>query len=75
MPHANRNGGYPVGSVAHIPKTIKRHGAFLRYIAAGNVVWLLKPDIDAHYAQIKHDKVQGSPEPLQLCRAHGKSER
>ena len=75
MPHVNHHGGHPIGSVAHIPKTIKRHGAFLRYIAAGNVVWLLKPDIDAHYAQLKHDRVQGSSEPLLLYRARGKSER
>ena len=34
----------------------------IRYIAAGNVIWLLKPDIEAHYAQIKKHNNDGRPE-------------
>ncbi len=52
MPNQIHHGGYPIGSVDYVPKSFKRRGAFIRYIAAGNVIWLLKPDIDAHYAQL-----------------------
>ncbi len=52
MPHIIHHGGFPVGSVRYFPKVIKRRSAFIRYISAGNVIWLLKPDIQAHYAQL-----------------------
>ncbi len=53
MPHTIHHGGHPLGSVAYNPRSIKRQGAVIRYIAAGNVIWLLKPDIEAHYAQLE----------------------
>ncbi len=53
MPHTIHHGGYPLGSVAYNPRSIKRQGAVIRYIAAGNVIWLLKPDIEAHYARLE----------------------
>ncbi len=62
MPHTIHHGGYPLGSVAYNPRSIKRQGAVIRYIAAGNVIWLLKPDIEAHYAQIKRHNNDGRPE-------------
>ena len=52
MPNQIHHGGYPIGSVDYVPKSLRRHGAFIRYIAAGNVIWLFKPDIEAHYAQL-----------------------
>ncbi len=63
MPRNIYHGGYPVGSVPYTPKTIKRRGAFIHYISAGDVIWLLKPDIEAHYAQL--DRLIGDrrPEP------------
>ena len=57
MPHVIHHGGHCVGSVPYVPKVIKRRGASIRYITAGNVIWLLKPDIQAHYAQL--DRPQG----------------
>ena len=62
MPHTIHHGGYPLDSVAYNPRSIKRQGAVIRYIAAGNVIWLLKPDIEAHYAQIKRHNNDGRPE-------------
>ncbi len=62
MPNQIHHGGYPLGSVDYVPKSFKRRGAFIRYIAAGSVIWLLKPDIDAHYAQIKRHNNNGRPE-------------
>ncbi len=62
MPHTIHHGGHPLGSVAYNPRSIKRQGAVIRYIAAGNVIWLLKPDIEAHYAQIKKHNNDGRPE-------------
>lgn len=62
MPHTIHHGGYPLGSVAYNPRSIKRHGAVIRYVAAGNVIWLLKPDIEAHYAQIKRHNNDRRPE-------------
>jgi len=62
MPHTIHHGGYPLGSVAYNPRSIKRQGAVIRYIAAGNVIWLLTPDIEAHYAQIKRHNNDGRPE-------------
>ena len=53
MPNQNHHGGYPIGSVDYVPKSFKRRGAFIRYISAGSVIWLFKPDIDAHYAQLE----------------------
>jgi hypothetical protein len=53
MPNQNYHGGYPIGSVDYVPKSFKRRGAFIRYISAGSVIWLLKPDIDAHYAHLE----------------------
>ena len=52
MPNQIHHGGYPIGSVDYLPKSFKRRGAFIRYITAGTVIWLLKPDIMAHYAQL-----------------------
>ncbi len=52
MPNQIHHGGYPIGSVDYVPKSFKRRGAFIRYISAGNVIWLLKPDIKAHYTQL-----------------------
>ncbi len=53
MPNQIHHGGYPIGSVDYVPKSFKRRGAFIRYISAGSVIWLFKPDIDAHYAQLE----------------------
>ncbi len=52
MPNQIHHGGYPIGSVDYVPKSFKRRGAFIRYISAGRVIWLLKPDIAAHFAQL-----------------------
>ncbi len=61
MPNQIHHGGYPIGSVDYVPKSFKRRGAFIRYITAGNVIWLLKPDIVAHYAQL--DRPSGNRRP------------
>ncbi len=53
MPNQNHHGGYPIGSVDYVPKSFKRRGAFIRYISAGSVIWLFKPDIEAHYVQLE----------------------
>ena len=63
MPNQIHHGGYPIGSVDYVPKSFKRHGAFIRYIAAGNVIWLFKPDIEAHYAQLDRPGSDWKPEP------------
>ena len=59
------HGGYPVGAVAYTPKSFKRRGAIIRYISAGTVIWLLKPEIEAHYARL--DRLGGGsrPQPAQ----------
>ncbi len=62
MPNQIHHGGYPIGSVDYVPKSFKRRGAFIRYIAAGSVIWLLKPDIDAHYAQLDRNDDRWKPE-------------
>ena len=41
-----------------MPRSFKRRGAFIRYISAGTVIWLLKPDIMPHYAQLGHFQFQ-----------------
>ena len=66
MPKEIHHGGYPIGSVPYVPKSFKRRGAFIRYITAGSVIWLFKPDIDSHYAQLDrgrspHDAASGWP--------------
>ncbi len=61
MPSQIHHGGYPIGSVDYVPKSLKRRGAFIRYITAGTVIWLLKPDIAAHYAQL--DRPSGNQRP------------
>ena len=63
MPNQIHHGGYPVGSVDYVPKSFRRHGAFIRYIAAGNVIWLFKPDIEAHFAQLDRPGGNRRPEP------------
>ena len=63
MQHENCHGGHCVGSVPYVPKVIKRRGASIRYITAGNGIWLLKPDIQAHYAQLDHHRGERRPEP------------
>jgi hypothetical protein len=52
-----------MGSVPYIPKTLKRRGAFMQYLCAGNVIWLLKPDIEAHFAQLDRPSGDRRPEP------------
>ena len=63
MPRTIYHGGYLLGSVPYTPKTIKRRGAFIHYISAGDVIWLLKPDIEAHYAQLDRPDRDRRPEP------------
>ena len=63
MPRTITHGGYPLGSVPYIPKTIKRRGAFMQYLCAENVIWLLKPDIEAHFAQLDRPDGDRRPEP------------
>ncbi len=63
MPRTIYHGGYLLGSVPYTPKTMKRRGAFIHYISAGNVIWLLKPDIKAHYAQLDRAEGDRRPEP------------
>ena len=63
MPRTIYHGGYLLGSVPYTPKTIKRRGAFIRYITAGNVIWLLKPDIKAHFAQLNRPSGDRMREP------------
>ena len=48
MPNQIHHGGYPIGSVDYVPKSLRRRGAFIRYIvSAETVIWLFKPDIEA----------------------------
>ena len=68
MPSQIHHGGYPIGSVDYVPKSFKRHGAFIRYITAGTVIWLLKPDIAAHFAQLYRPSGNQRPEPAQRNR-------
>ena len=63
MPRTIYHGGYLLGSVPYTPKTIKRRGAFIHYISAGNVIWLLKPDIEAHFAQLDRPSGDRRSEP------------
>ncbi len=63
MPRTIYHGGYLLGSVPYTPKTMKRRGAFIHYISAGNVIWLLKPDIEAHFAQLNRPDDDKRPEP------------
>ena len=63
MPHTIYHSGYPLGSVPYVPKTFKRRGAFIRYTSVGNVIWLLKPDIQAHFAKLDHRHSEWRPEP------------
>ena len=65
MPNQIHHGGYPIGSVDYVPKSFKRRGAIIRYISAGTVIWLLKPEIETHYARL--DRLGGAsrPEPAQ----------
>ncbi len=65
MPNQIHHGGYPIGSVKYVPKSLRRRGAFIRYIAAGNVIWLFKPDIEAHYARLDRHGDNRKPEPAQ----------
>ena len=61
MPNQIHHGGYRIGSVKCVPKSFRRRGAFIRYISAGNVIWLFKPDIEAHYVQL--DRPGGDRRP------------
>ncbi len=63
MPRTIYHGGYLLGSVPYTPKTMKRRGAFIHYISAGDVIWLLKPDIEAHYAQLDRPSGDRRSEP------------
>jgi hypothetical protein len=63
MPNQIHHGGYPIGSVDYVPKSFKRRGAFIRYIAAGDVIWLLKPDVESYFAQLDRREAGGKPEP------------
>ncbi len=63
MPRTIYHGGYLLGSVPYTPKTMKRRGAFIHYISAGNVIWVLKPDIEAHFAQLDRPSGDRRPEP------------
>ncbi len=63
MPRNIDHGGYPLGSIPYIPKTLKRRGAFMQYLCAGNVIWLLKPDIKAHFAQLDRPTGDRRSEP------------
>ena len=47
------HGGFPLGSVPYECKSFKRRGAFIRYISAENVIWILGPDLKAYYKQCK----------------------
>ncbi len=58
MPNQIHHGGYPIGSVDYVPRSFMRRGAFIHYIAAGSVIWLLKPDIVAHLAQLERNDDQ-----------------
>jgi len=40
-------------SERYVPKSLKRRGAFIRYVVADNVIWLLKPDVVGYFAQLK----------------------
>ena len=62
MPNQIHHGGYPIGSVKYVPKSLRRRGAFIRYISAGNVLWLFKPDIEAHYVQLDRPGGDWRPE-------------
>ena len=68
MPNQIHHGGHPIGSVDYVPKTLKRRGAFIRYITAGTVIWLLKPDIAAHYAQLDRPSGNQRPKPARRNR-------
>ena len=63
MPNQIHHGGYPIGSVDYVPKSFKRRGAFIRYIAAKNVIWLFKPDVEGYFAQLDRKDPGGKPEP------------
>ena len=69
MPNQIYHGGYPIGSIKYVPKSLRRRGAFIRYISAGNVIWLFKPDIVAHYVQLDRPGGDWRPEsPRQKLR-------
>ena len=40
-------GEYPLGSVAYTPRSIKRRGARIRYITAGNVIGFWKHALES----------------------------
>lgn len=63
MPSQIHHGGYPIGTVDYVPKSLKRRGAFIRYIAAGDVIWLFKPDVEGYFAQLKRHGRGGRPKP------------
>ena len=63
MPNQIHHGGYPIGSVDYVPKAFKRRGAFIRYIAAKNVIWLLKPDVESYFAQLDRQGPSLRPGP------------
>ncbi len=63
MSNQIHHGGYPIGSVDYVPKSFKRRGAFIRYISAGNVIWLFKPNIEDHYARLDRNDDRWKPEP------------
>ncbi len=62
MPNQIHHGGYPIGSIKYVPKSLRRRGAFIRYISAGNVIWPLKPDIKAYYVQLDRRSGDWRPE-------------
>ncbi len=68
MPNQIHHGRYPIGSVDYVPKSLNRHVDFIRYITAGTVIWLLKPDIAAYYAQLDRPSGNQRPEPAQRNR-------
>lgn len=63
MPNHVHHSGHPIGAVGYVPKTFNRRGAFIRYITADNVIWLLKPDVESYFAQLKRLSLTQSPKP------------
>ena len=63
MPNQIHHGGYPIGTVDYVPKSFERRGAFIRYISAKNVIWLLKPDVESYFAQLDRQDPSLKPGP------------
>jgi hypothetical protein len=55
--------GYPIGAVDYVPRSFKRRGAFIRYVSAGNVIWLFRPDVKCYFAQLKGQSPIARNEP------------